>query len=1511
MKFQKLFFVLVLSLVCPIAVNVFAEDLQIDGGKNYKINYRGSVDNSYLDWYDDTVVYDNVNIGAATKIVLNNELEYVYLGKTSTTTYENREKVVAGSTQTITVQDEIVETTYKYRKDENISTLAINQGGTLTLNAGSELSIRNEYSLVTSANDVDLAFNEKGELAGQGKTIFNEENVFEYKGAEDVDYVNKKIISQATSSDLFTGDIIFGVGDTDTVLTFQKVANIENEDFILPQAKEEAVVGATASGGDRIERDSIEDKTEGSPNELYNHVNMNNNFIINSNRAVFNVEGSLVSLKGDISGDGVVVKSGAGEMNLSSADATGLTGNNNINGYGWSIEQGTIIVQEQKNIGNSGINIKNGILRISNPSGHFVNDIKFSGETGSLILAEGSNVTLEGNLSASNVGKTAKILLEKRTNLILDETGETSIKGFNIGFLGMETYLESDVSRLATDFINAVNVAEKEREFASFELVLKEDEDKEYKGSLQGEMYLRKTGSGLVTLSGNSSYTKGTYITEGGLLLADSNALGTGKVMFDGGVISDTTTYASIGVSSITVGDINLRNNIHVKTGAILNVAENQNMYLLGDLVSYDGNYETNFIKNGLGNVIVTGKVDESRKINISSFTVTEGGFTLDNGVVLDSYFSLNGKQAYLKMNEGAGVKNNIDIFSGDLIIFNEHNISSTTFINFHNESTSTATFSKLHTTSNTVLTDNTVTTQINIKKNIEFVTEATTTVNFGIFNFEAGSDAVIVKSGDGKFVADNNGTDFDINSLYLNGGTFRLENANITVSSTTLIDGGILAISSSSHFASTASSAEDKKITVLNGGISIYDDNSIDGQTKLSFEGTDKENLSKLIIEAADVNLTNDIYVKTGVIIENEKDLTFSGDSIEGEYGILAKSGLGTMTINSVNPFEMGEIRALEGNLLVKSDIDVSTVSISGQKAILSFDNVNNAMISNVLSINNNGLLSLTNSNLNTETINVINSTMTLRDAQSNINAKNINVSSASLIYGIGNYNSTINMQAGSVMCIGKDHKVDNTTDDMETLNAKNVVFEKDSTLKIDIKNESGITSSDKLILSGDINVKNGAILDVNLLAGSTLSDFATTKSFEFINYSGNSIFENSSNEIFKILLNNPKLSASTALNGKSILLQIVKIMSHYEVPGMTKNQTSVNDVLNAIKTDETMDINTMKETLQKMNSLYGTYEETGEKAPFIDALQDLSGIFYTNSFMASAMLSKVNIVYNRLNDYSKERELGNRIWAQVYTNNFTVSESEENPEFENNIYGMIAGYDTVNEDNLVFGVSGFYGQGQLKQLEDKADIADAGLNVYGNYKIGEKIDIKGLIGYSSQNFDTTRNLRFINQEIKSNYATNTVDVDLEAAYRFDIGNNFSFKPFVGANCAVVSNGDIKEDGNAEQRLKIDKNSYTKADVRLGVGLQSRAVSPFNWYLSAVVKQTIIGDKFTTKASFIDAPGYDFEIESTKLATTNFGGNIGCSYDISSSFNISLDLSADNGSGSMFGGNIGASYRW
>ncbi len=1555
MNLKKLIVFLVLSLFCIPTGFVFAEEiLEIDEGKNLKFNFKG--ENT---WYNDSQVYDIVNVGAGTKVILYSEWEYMYEG--------------GGGNE------------YTYANAENLATLPIQTDGTIILNSGSELSIRNEYSLVDQLYDVSLQYKQDpdDEEDIDISSVSYNRGKFKYKG-DKKNYENRVTISTVpfTETSLFTGNIVFENGDADTVLTFRKVSDVTSEDFILPEAKE----------GDTITE--VEDLV--TLNDENNIVHMSNNFIINSNRAVFNVEGGGADSSGKVSkryvyltdsvlsGSGTFVKQGKGSISLDVADATDLTGANS-GGLGWSIEEGLLSADFQFNLGNSDIYIDNGgtlglssvLMFIKLDPSDIVKQIKGESTTtlktnlfsndilssnGSISISATSQVELNGQLK-SEEGKDAlgiNFVHDSLLKLSKQEDKEANnIKHFNIFFGnkdlggGESNYLLTDVDCLADESVTATNgITEDciEKETAFFELVLQENEDKEYSGSLKGEMYLRKLGTGTVTLSGNNTFTEGTYISEGGLMLATSEALGTGKIMFDG---SSTTTYASLGVSK--GGNIDLSNNIHVKKGAILDVADGQNLYLKGDLVRYDARpgCEAEFIKNGLGNAIIAEVEGVDKQVNISTFNITEGGFILDKGVNLDSYFSLDGQQAFLEIRENAAVKNNmIDIKNGDLIIFNDKCISSATAVSFYNTLESTESFSKFHIMSDSVLSDETIeVSSITIAKNIEFVVGSTTTAQaesddtataavvtaqMNIFDFQSGADTVIVKSGDGKFVADGNG-DFALDSLYVNGGEFRIENTTMTASGETLIDkGGIFSVSSTSHFTTTAA---DKKITVLDGGIGIYDENSIDENVAFVFLGTDSVNLSKLIIESSGVVIANDISVKAGLEIQNYDSFTFRGNKItfDDDYdGILAKSGAGTMTIDTAD-FRIKELRSLEGNLLVNSDINVSTISIRGEGALLSFDGLNkkiNAEITEMLLLENDGTLSISTATVDVKTLDltsshvIINKDSSLNTTNANFNYSDINLMDASSVisatgeiylmnessvFGYGKLDAIVNVGNDSNIYVGS-HK---TTG--ENLKVKDITFESGSNLYIDIDDETG--TSDKLEVLGDITVQKNVTLQVNFIGDDEDADGASSinfandsssdkvKEFEILTFNGNYNFANPTNEIFNIILSDRSLSATTSLVGNSIFLQIVQAWGDlYSIPGATKNQQEMIDLFNGLTAD---DVEAMRPLIDTIRGYYTTYVNTGDKSVFLNALQDLSGIFYANSFMTSAMLSKANILYNRLNENSDEREEDNRVWAQIYTNNFSVSEKDENPEFKNSIYGIIAGYDTIQDENLTFGVAGFYGQGELKQLDDKADFIDAGINVYGDYKVNEKIDVKGLIGYSMQDYDTTRKLRFNKQEITSKYATNTINLDLEAAYKFNLGERFLLKPLVGANCAIVSNGDIEEDGDSIQRLKIKKDTHSRAEARVGAGLQSISDSPFNWHVSAAIKHIISGSKFTTKSSFIDAPGYEFEIESTEVAGTSFSGLFGCSYDINENINISLDINADAGAVSQFGGNIGASYKW
>ena len=153
MNLKKLVAFLVLSVFFVSTGFVFAENLEIDEGKNLKFDFKG--ENT---WYTDTKLYDNVNIGAGTRVVLNSQWEYIYKGYHIETSEIN--------TESEDPQDVTETTVYEYAKEENLATLSIKSDGKLILNSGSELSLRNQYNLVTSVNNVSLQYQENKEKEG-------------------------------------------------------------------------------------------------------------------------------------------------------------------------------------------------------------------------------------------------------------------------------------------------------------------------------------------------------------------------------------------------------------------------------------------------------------------------------------------------------------------------------------------------------------------------------------------------------------------------------------------------------------------------------------------------------------------------------------------------------------------------------------------------------------------------------------------------------------------------------------------------------------------------------------------------------------------------------------------------------------------------------------------------------------------------------------------------------------------------------------------------------------------------------------------------------------------------------------------------------------------------------------------------------------------------------------------------------------------------------------------------
>jgi autotransporter-associated beta strand protein len=258
--------------------------------------------------------------------------------------------------------------------------------------------------------------------------------------------------------------------------------------------------------------------------------------------------GISATISGKITGSNPLAKNGTGTLVLSNT-GNDFTGNVTLNA-------GTLEISSDANLGDSAndIVLGGGTLRAAN-SLSLGSGRDISG-TGSLSVGSGNTLTIGGNLT--NAGIT---LADSGTVALNGASNTVSAIGFSApGTLtGNALTLNGNISTSAysgtASIANAINAGSANRIFSIIG-------DLELTGAYSGTGRLSKQGAGTLTLSGDmSGLTNGIQLgvqgseanqrAGGTLIVSANNALGTGQLQFNSGVLRSDTTRAFANTVSI------------------------------------------------------------------------------------------------------------------------------------------------------------------------------------------------------------------------------------------------------------------------------------------------------------------------------------------------------------------------------------------------------------------------------------------------------------------------------------------------------------------------------------------------------------------------------------------------------------------------------------------------------------------------------------------------------------------------------------------------------------------------------------------------------------------------------------------------------------------------------------------------------------------------------------------------------------------------------------------------
>jgi fibronectin-binding autotransporter adhesin len=373
-----------------------------------------------------------------------------------------------------------------------------------------------------------------------------------------------------------------------------------------------------------------------------------------------------IIIGGKVSGDGQLIKSGAGTLKLT-ADNTFKSG--------VKIKEGVLEVKNDNSLGEKGgeVVIDGATLGITGGENTVLTrDIKLT-QNGGTISVTNATATLEGKLLFADGTTSADFTKAGAGNLNLTQdntqgngfTGNTIIKEGTLGISSQNNLAQGqlflDGGNLRTNA--AITNFQKEIIINSTGGIDTNGFDSKVSSVLQGDGSFVKSGLGTLEFTADNSYAGGTQITGGVLLVGKDSNLGSAKtaITLDGGELKlatgSTVDFSKTTGRAIVVG----------ANGGTLNT--NSQDVTLATAITGNGS----FVKKGLGTLTLEGK-----NTALTGDAASGKGITVEAGALqISSDENLGSTEAQLTLNNDTTLKTTaamsldrkVELVSGNVVL--------------------------------------------------------------------------------------------------------------------------------------------------------------------------------------------------------------------------------------------------------------------------------------------------------------------------------------------------------------------------------------------------------------------------------------------------------------------------------------------------------------------------------------------------------------------------------------------------------------------------------------------------------------------------------------------------------------------------------------------------------------------------------------------------------------------------------------------------------------------------